>query len=150
MEMVTVPQGGNGLKLFFSMMEDEDITEETLVQWISNVGKATGKQDIVDESQGMADHLQGTKGYTTGEDYTNADMGDLEEARANADLQICNVAIKTLHQYMANKDQRTTAAPAQTLQYKDYGRDVIWIIFNRIAVQGCDGRCGAPRLRTRS
>ena len=68
MDGVTVPQSKSALKLFFEMMEDEDIPEEMLVQWMVHLGNATGKQDIKTNSVQIADYMVGTKGYEKGED----------------------------------------------------------------------------------
>ena len=83
---------------------DEQFSQVEIEQWINAVGTVMGKQDIVECAGDIAEYLSAVKGFQTGEELVLAEQADIEEARANGQLQISDVSIKTIWRYMTSRD----------------------------------------------
>ena len=94
------------LRKYFADHEDDVMDSESVHGWLIALGTTTRKGDICESAQALADYMTGVKGYTTGEDFTMATEGDIEEARTNAKLALTDVSIKTIARYMTATAQQ--------------------------------------------
>lgn len=100
------------LREYFAIHEDSELSVSDVAAWLDELGTCTRKKDIRESARALTEYMIEVKGYTTGEDFTTATEGDIEEARVNAKLSLTDVSLRTIYRYMTAAVAKQSAKEA--------------------------------------
>ena len=89
------------LRRHFAINEDQVFEAGDLQKWLESLGLMLNKRDVHETAEKLSEYMIEVKGYTTGEDFREVELGDIEEARANMKLPLSDVSARTIYRYMS-------------------------------------------------
>ena len=110
------------LRAYLAERKDASHGVDNVAAWIEALGTALGKQDIVDGAGALAVYMVTTKGFTAGEEFTTAELADIEEAAAVAQVTLSDISTRTIWRYMHHHPSVDATSLVSVFGICDLGR----------------------------